>query len=78
MNQLERFTDFVDPRSFGLVKAAYSIAEVQELLGIKKTSVYAIISRGELKSVKIGKRRLILAVDLAAYLKRLRGNHGER
>jgi len=65
-----------DPRAFGLVKAAYSVREVAELLGIGRTSLYAAVSRGELKRVKLGKRTLFCAADLAAFLERLRYNDG--
>jgi excisionase family DNA binding protein len=61
-----------DPRAFGLVKAAYSVREVVELLSIGRTSLYAAVRRGELKRVKLGKRTLFCATDLAAFLVRLR------
>jgi excisionase family DNA binding protein len=62
----------VDPRAFGLVKAAYSVCEVIELLSIGRTSLYAAVRRGELRRIKLGKRTLFCATDLAAFLVRLR------
>jgi excisionase family DNA binding protein len=62
----------VDPRAFGLVKAAYSVREVMELLSIGRTSLYAAVRRGELRRIKLGKRTLFCATDLAAFLVRLR------
>jgi excisionase family DNA binding protein len=61
-----------EPRAFGLVKAAYSVREVVELLSIGRTSLYAAVRRGEIKSIKLGKRTLFCAADLAAFLGRLR------
>ena len=61
----------IDPRAFGLVKAAYSVREALELLSIGRTSLYAAIRRGDLKRVKVGRRTLFCATDLAAFLTRL-------
>jgi excisionase family DNA binding protein len=58
----------IDPRTFGLAKAAYSVREVLDLLSIGRTSLYAAISRGELNAVKFGKRTLFTAADLAKFL----------
>lgn len=66
------FAPPVDPRAFGLVKAAYSVREVMELLSIGRTSLYAAVHRGELRRIKLGKRTLFCATDLAAFLVRLR------
>jgi hypothetical protein len=37
----------IDPRAFGLVKAAYSVRETLDLLSIGRTSLYAAIRRGD-------------------------------
>ena len=63
-----------DPRTFGLVKAAYSVRETLDLLSIGHTSLYAAVKRGELKPVKFRRKTLFLAPDLAAFLARLRSN----
>lgn len=62
----------VDPRAFGLLKAAYGVEETLDLLSIGRTSLYAAVKRGELKPVKFGRRTLIYANDIAAFLMRLR------
>jgi excisionase family DNA binding protein len=62
----------IDPRTFGLVKATYSVREVAELLSIGRTSLYAAVRRGELQRIKLGKRTLFCATDLTAFLARLR------
>jgi excisionase family DNA binding protein len=61
----------IDPRAFGLVKAAYTVRETLDLLSIGRTSLYAAIKRGELKRVKFGKKTLFYATDLAAFLGKL-------
>jgi excisionase family DNA binding protein len=60
-----------DPRAFGLVKAAYTVNETLELLSIGRTSLYEAVKRGELRLVKFGKKTLIFATDIAAFLSRL-------
>jgi excisionase family DNA binding protein len=62
----------IDPRAFGLVKAAYGVGETLDLLSIGRSSLYAAVKRGELKRVKFGKKTLFYAADLAAFLARLR------
>jgi excisionase family DNA binding protein len=62
----------IDPRTFGLVRAAYGVDQVLELLSIGRTSLYAAVRRGELKPVKFGKKTLFYASDLAAFLMRLK------
>jgi len=56
-----------DPRAFGLIKATYSVREVMELLSVGRTSLYAAVSRGELRRMKLGRRTLFSAADLAAW-----------
>jgi excisionase family DNA binding protein len=63
--------DPINPRAFGLTKAAYAVGETLDLLSIGRTSLYAAIKRGELKHVKFGKKTLFYAVDLAAFLVKL-------
>jgi excisionase family DNA binding protein len=60
----------LDPRALGLVKAAYSVREACELLSIGRSSLYAAMKRGELRRVKVGKRTLLCATDLVAFLTR--------
>ena len=62
----------IDPRAFGLGKAAYGVGETLDLLSIGRTSLYAAVKRGDLKRVKFGKKTLFYAADLAAFLARLR------
>ncbi len=62
----------IDPRVFGLAKAAYGVGETLDLLSIGRTSLYAAVNRGDLKHVKFGKKTLFYATDLASFLTRLR------
>ena len=62
----------IDPRAFGLAKAAYAVGETLDLLSIGRTSLYAAVKRGDLKRVKFGKKTLFYAADLASFLTRLR------
>jgi excisionase family DNA binding protein len=64
--------DPIDPRAFGLTKAAYAVGETLDLLSIGRTSLYAAVKRGELKHVKFGKKTLFYAADIAAFLIKLR------
>jgi excisionase family DNA binding protein len=40
-------------------KLAYSIAEASAMLGMGQRTIHSMIARGELRSVKAGRRRLI-------------------
>lgn len=62
----------LDPRAFGLLKAAYTVRETAGLLSIGRSSLYAVVKRGDLRPVKVGRRTLFLAGDLAAFLGKLR------
>ncbi|MGA2792238.1 MAG: helix-turn-helix domain-containing protein [Roseiarcus sp.] len=54
MHAQNRFSNF-DPN----LKRALSVAEFTHRFGIGKTSAYAMIANGTLKSVRVGGRRLI-------------------
>ena len=63
-----------DPRTFGLIKAAYSVKETLDLLSIGRTTVYELVARGDLKIIKLGKKSLVYATDIAALLVNLRAS----
>ena len=54
-------------------KRALTIEEFVERWSIGRNSVYNAISRGELGSVKIGKRRVITLEQEEAFRKRMEG-----
>lgn len=56
---------------------AVSPNEAARLCGIGRTTLYAALSSGELKSVKIGTRRLIMLEALRDWLKRKETPAGE-
>jgi excisionase family DNA binding protein len=70
--------DPIDPRAFGLMRAAYSVGETLDLLSISRTSLYAAVKRGDLEFVKFGKKTLFYATDLASFLTKLRRSSAQR
>jgi excisionase family DNA binding protein len=64
-----------DPRSFGLLKATYSVKETLEQLSIGRTTFYELVDRGDLKITKLGRKSLVYAIDLATLLNKLRDSH---
>jgi hypothetical protein len=64
-------SSLIDPRTYGLIKASYSINEVLDVLSIGRTSLYYAIKRGDLRPAKLGKKTLLLASDLAKFLSTL-------
>jgi excisionase family DNA binding protein len=62
---------FIDPHSFGLLKAAYTVNETLNVLSIGRTSLYAAVKQGDLHPVKFGRKTLFYARDLAAFLNKL-------
>jgi len=51
-------------------RLAHSVEEAAHALGIGRSLVFALLKDGKLKSIKIGKRRLIPVVELQAFLDR--------
>ncbi|MBT6088564.1 MAG: helix-turn-helix domain-containing protein [Rhodospirillaceae bacterium] len=50
---------------------AYSIKETARRLSLSSRHVYRLISRGEIQSVLVGRRRLIRRKDLIQFLNKL-------
>jgi excisionase family DNA binding protein len=53
------------------VKLAYSVDEACSATSLGRTAVFDLLRRGEIASVKVGRRRLIPVASLDAYLGRL-------
>lgn len=70
-------TDHTELLSQAMQLIAVSPNEAARLCSIGRTTLYAAISTGELKSVKIGTRRLITIDAIRAWLKRNEQKFGE-
>jgi len=51
--------------------AAVSVEEAAALLGIGRTLAYQLVFAHELRSVKVGRRRLVIRASIEEYLSRL-------
>ncbi len=49
-------------------KMVYSVNEAADLLSIGRTMAFRLISNGELRSLKIGNRRLVSKLDLDEFV----------
>ena len=54
-------------------KLAYSVDEVAALMSLGRTKVVAMVSNGEIPSIKVGGRRLVTRKDLLWFLEEARG-----
>jgi hypothetical protein len=59
-------------------KLAYSVSEFSEASDLSRSLLYEAIKLGELQSIKVRGRRLILAEDGKAWLRSFRGGSEER
>jgi excisionase family DNA binding protein len=55
---------------------AVSVREGCRLIGLGRTSLYHAMNAGELKFIKVGKRRLILRESITAWIERLAKQQG--
>jgi excisionase family DNA binding protein len=53
-------------------KIALRIPEAAYISGLSRSTLYALMGEGKIRSVKVGGRRLILRTDLEAYFTQLR------
>lgn len=53
------------------MQIALSIEEARSVTGLGRTKIYQLISTGQLKAKKIGKRTVVLKDDLETFLKNL-------
>lgn len=56
----------------GIPRAAVSVEEAAEALGIGRTYAYQLIKEGELETIKTGRRRLVPVKAVEAFLARMR------
>lgn len=52
-------------------KLAYTVKQVCKLVGVSVSTLYKVVERRELRTVKMGGRTLILASDLNEWLRKL-------
>ncbi len=52
-------------------KLLVTVEDASEILGIGRTGTYELVMRGEIASVKIGRRRLVVKSALAEYVEQL-------
>ena len=52
-------------------KVLFSVPDAAVALSMGRTTVFNLIKEGHIKAVKVGKRRLVAATELAAYAARL-------
>jgi excisionase family DNA binding protein len=64
MNTPTNDINSVEARSDTTPAHAYSVADAVQKSGLGRTTLYALMGKGELASVKIGRRTLIRRVDL--------------
>jgi excisionase family DNA binding protein len=64
------------PSSDGKQKLAYSIKEVQQLVGVGRTSIFKAIKEQKLRIAKCGSRSLVLSSDLQEWLASLPRQRG--
>jgi excisionase family DNA binding protein len=51
---------------------AYSVVDAARVLGIGKSKLYELVKQGEIETIKIGSRTLVLHDQLAAFVDRQR------
>jgi excisionase family DNA binding protein len=59
------------------MKLAYSIREACGLLSIGRTTLYTLIGQGDLTALKVGRRTLIPAQSLDAFVEAVTRRRGE-
>jgi excisionase family DNA binding protein len=57
---------------------AVRVSRAMEVLGIGKTKLYDLIADGELETVKVGRRTLIVQASIDAFFERIRSPRRRR
>jgi len=56
--------------AFSIERRAYSPEEVSEILGVSKSHVWKMLRQNELRSTKLGRRRIISSAEIERILGR--------
>jgi excisionase family DNA binding protein len=57
-------------------KLLYSVREAEEVVGLGRSTLFELLRRGEIESVKVGAARRIPRAALEAFVDRLRAESG--
>jgi excisionase family DNA binding protein len=68
MTRCELGGGLMSPQEYGLIKIVYSVSETMQILSIGRTTLYQVVKRGYLRPVKLGRKTLFPATDLARLL----------
>lgn len=49
----------------------YSMVDAAEMIGVKRSTMYDLAAKGDVRTVKLGRRRLVTAESLEQLVKRL-------
>jgi excisionase family DNA binding protein len=60
-----------DFHTFGLDRALYPVTAALTILSVSRSTFYSLVDQGELELVKLGRRSLVTAPSIAAFLARL-------
>jgi excisionase family DNA binding protein len=58
----------IEKRRYLASEGAANVAEACQLLGIKRTYLYALMERGDLRFAKIGRRRVVPRAEITRFL----------
>jgi excisionase family DNA binding protein len=51
-------------------RVAYTVLELAEMLGISRTTAYALVGRGRVKCLRIGRKLLVSAAEVERFIER--------
>ncbi len=57
-----------DPNDTPGMQLAYSVPDAAAMIGISRRTCYELMTAGQLRSVKLGRRRLVRHSDLVAFV----------
>ncbi len=60
------------PAKYNFTKATYSVAETMAHLSVGRTKLYDLVKAKKLKPIKIGKKTIFPATELAGFLSTLK------